>query len=200
MKFILALLLTWSVSGVVLGQEKEKTLKDLQRAYQEEANTANKYDLYSQKARQEGYEEIAELFCAASISENIHSMNHRSAIEALGGRPDPVQYEKVDVKTTKKNLKDAIKDEANDRRYTYPNYLRDAREDRADTAVKSFSYAGKSEADHEDLFKQALKNLGQNEPDDYYVNNVTGETVQVGENEPAPHPEEPGEQFIKVDI
>lgn len=176
-----------------------KTMKNLQSAYQDEANAVHKYELYSNKAAQEGYDQVAKLFCAVSESEAIHMRNHRDAIEKLGGTPEKIKYEKVSVNSTKMNLKLPITEESRESNDMYPEYIHEAKKENAPVAEKSFKYAEKSEAEHKMLFKEALHDLGKNKNKDYYVSNVSGETFEVAAGAPAPKPHMKGEKFDKVE-
>ncbi len=155
------------------------TIHNLENAIQAEANAANRYEIFSQKARRDGHTQVARLFRAAAQAETIHRKNHQEALLALGGPMIEVKLASVKVGSTRQNLEIPIKGEAEERDVMYPRLIREAKADHAEQAVQSFIYARDTEAEHEKLFKRALAELGHNPLEDYYVNKVSGFTVAV---------------------
>jgi rubrerythrin len=182
------------------GNGPDKSIKHLQKAYQDEANASRRYVLYSDRAKEDGYKEVAELFLAASKSEYIHMMNHKKALEALGAKPEQIIYEEVKINPTEKNLRESIKDEGMEGKYMYKDYIQKSQKENASAAEQSFVYAQRSEEEHAVLFRDALKNLGHNPNKDYYVSTVTGETFGVPTSKAGPEPTKEGEKFMKVSI
>lgn len=162
-----------------------ETISNLNQALQSEANASNRYRLFAQKAQEEGQPEISSLFRAAAQSEAIHRENHRQAILALGGTPEPIKLKSVDVKSTRENLESQVRGEASEWERTYPKYIEQARKDQAPQAVRTFTFARNSEAEHETLFKGALEGFGKKTtvPSDYYVSRRTGDTLAVPRGE-----------------
>lgn len=177
----------------------EKTIANLRAAYIAEINASRRYELYSKKAQEEGYPEIAKLFRAISKSEDIHSLNHERALEKLGAEPASAAYGEITVKSTRENLEKPIASEQEESGELYPQYIKQAKADSAESAVEAFSYAMKSEQQHEKLLKDALRHFGKNDKKDYYVSNVTGETVSVPPSASAPNAKLPGEQYIWIE-
>ncbi|TPE43385.1 rubrerythrin family protein [Pontibacter mangrovi] len=195
--FLVALLLI----GLAFAQpqQQSQTLDNLQKAYQAEANAARRYELFASKAAEENHEQVAKLFRAVSQSETVHMQNHRQAIEAMGGTPAEIAYEEVEVETTHDNLEEPIEGEKQETESLYPEFVKIAKQEKAAQAEKSFTYAMQAEAQHEKLFKDALKHLGQNKAKDYYVSSVTGSTIAIDPGEQAPKPEHEGEEFRKIE-
>jgi rubrerythrin len=154
-------------------QKQSQTLDNLQKAYQAEANASRRYEMFAKKA----HEQIAKLFRAVSKSESVHMQNHRRAIQAKGGTPAKIVYKEVEVKTTRDNLKEPIEGEKQETESLYPEFVKIAKQEKATQAEKSFTYAMQAEAQHEKLFKDALKNIGKNKRQDYYVTSLTGSTI-----------------------
>lgn len=154
----------------------EDTLKDLDAAYQGEANAHERYALFAKKADEEGFAQVAKLFRAASRSEQIHRDAHKEAIEKLGGKVPEIVLEKATVGTTRENLGAAIKGETYERDTMYPEFLKRARESKAKPAARSFTFALAAETEHVKLYQDALANLGNNPKADYYVCTVCGNT------------------------
>ena len=167
----------WPATGLAQTSSPQKTIDNLNTAIQGEANASHRYTLFAQKADTEGYGQVAKLFRAAAVAESIHQRNHESVLRSLGVEPKPPVLEKVSVGTTRQNLEIPIKGEANEADSMYPQFVAEARRQNVPGAVKSFTYALDTEAEHEKLFKDALAQLGHNPPTDYYVGKVSGDTV-----------------------
>ena len=103
----------------------DRTIKNLQRAYQEEVNAARRYQSFSEKAEQEGNGQVAKLFRAAYDSKIVLMNNHKKALSEMGLQPEAIVKEKIKVKDTKKNLKEAIKEEGRASGYDYPNFIQE---------------------------------------------------------------------------
>ncbi|NDK55569.1 hypothetical protein GWO68_06565 [Pontibacter sp. BT213] len=74
-----------------------------------------------------------------------------------------------------------------------------AEQENASQAAQSFRYAMKAEAQHERLFKKALKQFGKNKKMDYYVSTVSGSTIAANPGKPSPAPKYSNEQYIKIE-
>jgi rubrerythrin len=180
-RYALLLVLTfmiWPAAGRAQKTTSWKTTIDnLQTAIEGEANASHRYTLFAQKADREGYPQVAKLFRAAALAESIHQRNHEAVLKDLGVEPKHPMLKPVTVGTTRQNLEVPIKGEASEADSMYPSFVDQARRDNVPGAVKSFTYALDTEAEHERLFKGALARLGTNPPVDYYVGKVSGDTV-----------------------
>ena len=163
-----------------------KTIDNLNFAYKGETNANHTYELLAKKADEDGYKQIAKLFRAVSMAESIHRNNHKAVILGLGGTPDIIDYDVVQVKSTKENLQLSIKDETHEKDVMYPEFIKQAQIDKLPDAVQTFSFAGNAEAQHEKLYEDALKNLGNNKPVDYCVSRVSGATYAITPNSKCP--------------
>jgi rubrerythrin len=168
----------WPASGFAQkSTAPQKTIDNLNTAVAGEANASHRYTLFAHEADQEGYAQVAKLFRATALAESIHERNHESVLRGLGIEPKRPVLETVKVGTTRENLEVPIKGEANEADTMYPGFVEEARRQNVPAAVKSFTYALDTEAEHEKLFKDALEHLGHNAPADYYVGKVSGDTV-----------------------
>lgn len=162
MKDLIALLiLAFLFSSLSMAADKvpaTKTIEDIKAAITGETNASAKYAACAQKAREEGYSQVALLFDAASNAEKIHANNHRSVLEQMGGTMGEVTP-KFEVKTTKENLKDAIKGETYESSTMYPGFIKTANQAKANLALISFNYAYKTELKHKELYTKALDAL-----------------------------------------
>ena len=151
---------TGGASKQALNVEKKasKTLDNLQTAFNGESNAKARYLAFAQKAETEGYGKVASLFRAASRAEDIHANNHAVVIRKLGGSP-AADVKTPEVKSTAENLQEAIKGESYERDTMYPDFLKQAREDGNNDAVRTFNLAKQAEAEHAKLYTEASTNL-----------------------------------------
>lgn len=175
-----------------------KTLSNLNKALRGETNASHRYEIFAQKADKEGYTQIAKLFRAVSMAESVHRNNHKAAILNSGGKVDVIEYDKVPVGTTKQNLTSQIKGENYETKTMYPEFLKQATVDKLNEAVKSFSYAGNAEPQHEKLFKDALNNFGKNKREDYCVSRMTGDTIAIQSSAKCPLESYQTERYIRI--
>jgi rubrerythrin len=121
----------------------DKTEANLQAAFSGEAQAYLRYTLFAIKADEEGFTQYARLFRAAAEGELIHARNH---FNVMGG-----------VGSTKDNLLAAATCEHLEMTRFYPGIIDQAREDRNDKAVISFSFSLKAEEGHNPFFEKALE-------------------------------------------
>lgn len=141
-----------------------KTEKNLADAFAGESQANRKYLAFAKKAEEEGYRQIAKLFRAAAEAETVHALNH---LKELAG-----------IKSTRENLEAAINGESYEFEKMYPQMIEDAKAEKNDSALRSFSYANEVEKIHAELYRKALENIGKNPDVDYYVCQVCGNTVE----------------------
>ena len=162
--------------------DKQKLVKNLKDGFTGETTASAKYAAYSKKAREEGFENIAKLFEAASKSESIHARNHKDVLVKLGYNAPEVKPE-FTVKTTKENLEDAIKGETYETNTMYPDFMKlsDALGEYGSGASKSFEFAKETEAKHKVFYEESLKAIDAKTvdklPTAYWVCPVCGNTV-----------------------
>ncbi len=126
-------------------KSKKKSLEDLRLAYTNKSIAAEKYEKFSQAALNEGYDTLAQLFIAASKSERIHSTNFGKIIELYGQDSATPETGNFEVKSTKENLKSAIKTEMFDMLSVYPGFIRTAEREKSSEIARSFSWVNNCE-------------------------------------------------------
>ncbi len=182
-------------------EAKTKTIADLQDAFKGETTASAKYAAYSQKAEQEGYHNIALLFKAASMAENVHANNHKSVLKEYGADIPAVMPEYT-VKSTKENLQDAIEGESYEVATMYPDFLRDASNSKSQLAQISFNYAFEVEKKHKVMYQNALAALSGNTvnelPQVYYVCPTCGNTYDQTPPERCGISMTSSEKFFKI--
>src|SRR5664279_2946604 len=104
----------------------DKTISNLKAEFQIESASVAKFAAFAEKAKAEGYPQIATLFTATSQSEAIHAKHAQSALEKLGVDMEIMKPE-FTVKSTKDNLQDAINEETAKATNTYPGYITTAK-------------------------------------------------------------------------
>lgn len=150
-----------------------KSEKNLQDAFAGESQANRKYLAFAKQAEKEGFPQVARLFRAAAEAETVHAHNH---FKALGG-----------IKDTKENLMEAIGGETYEFKKMYPPMIEDAKQEGANEALRSFTYANTVEKTHAELYQKAFDSLGQaGESFDYYVCTVCGHTHEKAAPEKCP--------------
>lgn len=180
---------------------KSKTIENMQEAFKGETTATAKYAAYSKKAEQEGYHEIALLFKAASISENIHANNHKAVLQESGAAIPNIQPE-FSVKTTKENLEEAIAGESYEATTMYPEFLKTANEAGNQIAMISLNYAYKTEKKHRQFYESALAALQSNSVKSlatvFYICPTCGNTYEKTAPARCGISMTSGEKFIKI--
>jgi rubrerythrin len=139
-------------------KDSPRTLDNLQTAFNGESNAHNKYLAFAKKAGEEGYGEVASLFRAAAKAEEIHANNHAVVIRKLGAEPK-ADILAPEVKSTRENLAVAIAGETYERDTMYPEFIAEAKAVKNSDALRTFTFAIKTEAEHARLFTEALNKL-----------------------------------------
>lgn len=162
---------------------RTKTVRNLQAAYNGKVNTYVRYLAYAERAQDEEYGEVASLFRAAACAEHVQQRNLAAVMRKMGFEPGR-RIDPPVVKTTAENLRRAADDiEASERETMYPQFIKEAKAEGNEDAVRTFRYAMGSETQHSKLFKAALGNLHRmsaGESHLYYVCNVCGYTAEHG--------------------
>lgn len=157
------------------------TIKNLKAGIKGETTASAKYASFAQKAREEGFNAVAKLFDAASKSESIHAANHTKVLVELGQKMEDFKPE-FEVKSTAENLKAAIEGETYEATTMYPQFLNDAKAEKVETAIKSFTWAFETEKKHKQFYIKALEALNSNIENtltmDYVVCPVCGNTFE----------------------
>lgn len=152
-RFILLIVVTGVLAQCHLSKPK-KSVDDLKTAFNSESTTSEKYAKYAHKAMEEGYDTIAKLFEATSKSEKIHAFNLGKVLEIYTGSAGIPEIGSYEIKTTLENLKSAIGGETYEMNTMYPIFIRDAENEKAPEAAKSFTWAWDGEKKHLNYYRQ----------------------------------------------
>ncbi len=147
-------------------------IENLKEAIIGESNAKRKYELFAEKALNEGFSEIAHLFKAISTAESIHIKNHLKAIEEITKKSVDlnaiVNIEenvlKKQVRNTRNNLIQAIAGETFEFKKMYKGFMKNAKKNDVYLAEFSFDLARMAEIVHSKLYIKFLKKLDKKEP------------------------------------
>ncbi len=151
-------------------------ISNLKEAINGESNAKHKYELFSEKAKEENLLEIALLFKAISIAEIVHIKNHLRALKVItNSDPKTDDFVHIDeenlnknINDTKLNLIDAIKGETFETKKMYKIFVKNAVKLGNDVAELTFTLARKAEKIHAKVFSKYLKILEK----DQIINNL----------------------------
>ncbi|HKZ16211.1 MAG TPA: rubrerythrin family protein [Geobacteraceae bacterium] len=160
-----------------------KTETNILTTYQTEARDCEIYRACGEEAELEGNHQVANLFRAASASENIHAhsllMALRETSRATCDLWKAGGYDPRMVKdSSAENLKEAIANVTSEFSELYPGMIRDAENDGWSFAKQCFTYARAVNEVHCKLFKKALHNPDKKGSVDYYVCESCGNTIE----------------------
>ncbi len=119
----------------------EMTKQNLEAAFAGESQAHMKYLNFAVKADEDGKQNTARLFRAASFAEQVHATRHVEVLEGIGG--------------TSENLDEAAGGEGFEVDEMYPAYMAVADAQEEDDAYRSFDYAYQVEQQHLALYQKA---------------------------------------------
>lgn len=177
----------------------KSTLANLQAAFNGESNAHATYLAYSEKAKAEGNQKVANLFAAAARAEEIHASNHAKVIRTMGGEPK-ADVKKPMVASTRENLQAALKGETYEKDTMYPEFLAKARKDGNGDAIQTLNLARNAEIEHARLYKQALDEFEawKGTTASFYVCPVCGWTSLTLPAERCPSSFTPKSRFLSI--
>lgn len=138
----------------------DKIKEALSQAYAGEAKAALRLKVYAQKAEDEGYKQMAQLFRVISFSEEIH-----------GARALRVLRE---IKNTEENLAASFESETQVAEVAYDQFVKLAEAEGNKEAVLHFSQSKDVEETHAKLYKEAMAHFMEERETTYYVCKVCG--------------------------
>ena len=125
--------------------EGTKTGKNLKEAFSGESQARNKYAYFANIAKNEGYDQLAEVFLLTARNEQEHA---RIWFEELGG-----------LGNTAKNLLSAAEGENYEWTDMYARFAKDAEEEGFADLAERFRRVGAIEKAHEERYRALLKNV-----------------------------------------
>jgi len=132
----------------------------LYQAYAGEAKAVLRLKVYAEKAREEGYPQVARLFEVISLSEELHG---RRALRLL-----------KEIRGTQENLRESFESETKVAGVAYDEFIRLAEKVGDRAASLFFSQSRDVEDTHANLYKEAMAHLVQERETAYHVCTVCG--------------------------
>jgi len=131
------------------------TERNLSDAYAGESQAFMKYNIWADRAEQEGKKGVAKLFRAISHAEKVHATNHWRALGMIKG--------------TEENLEKAIEGERYEVEEMYPAFKAVAEFQKEKAAIQTMDYALETEKVHLEMYEKAKEAV------------AAGKDVQVGD-------------------
>jgi len=133
-----------------------KTKANLQAAFAGESQATNKYSYYADKARQEGYQQIGDIFTETSLNERQHAKIWFKILNGEGAVPGKVAG-------TIDNLNDAAAGENYEWTDMYAGFANTAREEGFNEIAELFEAVGGVEKEHEARYRKLIERLEKGE-------------------------------------
>lgn len=124
-----------------------KTENNLRTALAGESQACVKYSYYAKKAKEDGYQQIGDIFEETSHNERAHA---KIWFKLLHGG---------DIPETPENLADAAAGERYEWTDMYADFAREAREEGFTAIAKLFDLVGAIEKTHEERYRRLLANI-----------------------------------------
>lgn len=122
-----------------------KTEQNLITAFAGESQARNKYTMFAQAAKKEGFEQLAAVFQLTADNEFAHA---KMWLKELSG-----------IQSTQQNLAVAAAGENSEWRQMYPEFAKIAEEEGFSRLANLFTQVAKIEKEHEERFLRALENV-----------------------------------------
>jgi len=143
-----------------------KTIENLVKAFIGESQARNRYTFYAKVARNEGFEQIAEIFLITAENEREHaSWLFKLINELVKKSRKKLEEMKVEALapltfgTTAENLRAAIKGENYEHTQMYPEFAKVAEEEGFPEIAKRLRAIAIAEKHHEERYAKILKEV-----------------------------------------
>jgi rubrerythrin len=140
-----------------------QTEKNLLLAYHGESNNRNMYTFFANKAKEEGYEQIAAIFLETANHEHEHARQIMNFIQTRDIELPAVVYPVKGVGDTISNLETAVTGEHYEKSIMYPDFAKTADEEGFPEIAQMLLYIATVEALHEKRYRALLKNVKEGE-------------------------------------
>ena len=162
------------LGGVLLcggcGSRPVETIENLKNISADECYAAERYADFSEQAKEEGLQNIANLFEALACSERVHTQKNREILEEYGdslvGRRDSVFL----VGRTLDNLAVTVRVKDSMAKVLFPAVAEAARRERASEAARLLDWMGTVAERHVIYCQRALVKLGRDGSDVNVIN------------------------------
>jgi len=144
----------------------KNTIENLVKAFIGESQARNRYTFYAKIAKNEGFEQIAEIFLITAENEKEHATNLFTLINELKKKSnekiDEIKVEAVAptvLGSTAENLKAAIAGENYEHTKMYPEFADVAEKEGFPEIAKRLRAIAKAEKHHEERYKKLLREV-----------------------------------------
>jgi rubrerythrin len=166
--YLLVLLVVLPLLLVVGCQKKDEaqetqqlvTYENLQIAYGVAMKRALWYNRFAKQAEKEGLSNVAVLFHAVSLSEQIHADNHAKLLKSKGIEPRVLQIDSVAPGKARQYLKMSVGNETVQIEATYPPMILTAEAEKFTEAMEQFKTSLEGDKRHYELLKWAADRGG----------------------------------------
>lgn len=135
-----------------------QTEKNLLKAFAGESQAKNRYTFFSKKAKEEGFEQISELFMNTAMQEEQHAKIFFRFLEG-GSVEITATYPAGSIGTTAENLKAAAMGEHEEWSDLYPHFAEIAEQEGFKKVATAFKLIAKIEKEHEERYKKLLERV-----------------------------------------
>jgi rubrerythrin len=144
----------------------KNTIENLVKAFIGESQARNRYTFYAKIAKEEGFEQIAEIFLITAENEKEHASNLFTLINELKKKSNE-KFDEMKVEalaptilgSTADNLKAAIAGENYENTKMYPEFAKVAEEEGFPKIAERLRAFAKAEGHHEERYKNLLKEI-----------------------------------------
>ncbi len=168
---------------------RDMTQANLRSAYGGESQARNRYDIWGDLAKKDGFPNVARLFHCTADAEKIHAGLHFKAMKDVKGDFLVASMAGFGIGTTSENLAAARGGEVFEYTEMYPAYIEVAQMQGEEEAVKAMRFAVEAEKIHAELFgkaKEAVDAGKDLDSEKIYLCPVCGFVSLTGEEEVCP--------------
>jgi rubrerythrin len=137
-----------------------QTEKNLLKAFAGESQAKNRYEFAAKVAKEEGYEQIADIFAETALQEQQHAKRFFRFLEG-GALEITAKYPAGKTDTTKMNLTAAAEGEHEEWNEIYPEFARIAESEGFPQVATAFKAIAAAEKGHEERYRKLLENVMQ---------------------------------------
>ena len=135
-----------------------QTEQNLLKSFAGECQAKNRYEFFAEKAKKEGFEQIAAIFEKTALQEQSHAKQFFKFLEG-GAVEMKATFATGLADQTLNNLQTAINEENNEWSSLYPRFSETAKAEGFPAIAAIFKLIARVEAEHEKRFKKLLKRL-----------------------------------------
>lgn len=135
-----------------------KTEQNLLKSFAGESQARNRYDFFAKVAKQEGYEQISNIFLETALQEKEHA---KRFFKFLEGRMVEITatFPAGKIGTTVENLIASAEGENEEWTELYPEFAKIAKEEGFNEIAAAWTMIARVEAEHEKRYRKLLANI-----------------------------------------